>query len=40
MKDRRTDGQIENGGFIEFSIRRRSNIPKKDLGVAWYIKTT
>ena len=29
MADRRTDGQIENGDFIELSIKRGSNITKK-----------
>ena len=37
MTDGRTDGQIENGDFIELPVRRGSNITKKDPGVAWYI---
>ena len=35
MTDGQTDGQIENGTFIELSVRRGFNITKKDLEVAW-----
>ena len=35
MTDGRTDGQIENGDFIELSVGRGSNITKKGREVVW-----